>query len=269
MARGRMVSRSLGSSQRFHALYAKAGKLAEFCQCLYPLLVANSDDFGRLDGDAFHVKFAVLPISPRSEADFERALAFLHSVGLIQLYDVEGIRYLQIANFDAHQQNLHKRSNSRIPEPPEVPGSSRKFPELPAQPNLTKPNLREPKEREDAPAQKPKRATQWPEEFTLTAESEAVALKHGVAAGRIPTVWEHFEAHHRAKGSQFVDWSRAWVTWVINEVKFNAGKGGAGPGDDTVARTARKADESMAKDKKWREEDKAERAAAAKLRAVR
>ena len=51
MAQRRLISRSLGSSRRFHALYERAGKLAEFAQSLYPLLVCNADDFGRLPGD--------------------------------------------------------------------------------------------------------------------------------------------------------------------------------------------------------------------------
>ncbi len=41
---------------------------------LLSLLVVNADDFGRLEGDAFKVKHKVLPVSPRSEDDFETVL---------------------------------------------------------------------------------------------------------------------------------------------------------------------------------------------------
>ena len=57
MARGRMISKTLGSSVRFTELQDHAGKLGEFSAALFCLLVANSDDFGRLEGDAKSVKW--------------------------------------------------------------------------------------------------------------------------------------------------------------------------------------------------------------------
>lgn len=32
-----------------------------------------------------------------------------------------------------------------------------------------------------------------------------------------PETFERFENHHRAKGSTFVDWRRAWWTWASRE----------------------------------------------------
>lgn len=119
MARGRLVSRTLGSSRKFAALLKQAGKLGEFCQVLYPLLVSNSDDFGRLAGDAFTVKHAVFPTSPRREPDFQAALVALHEVGLIRLYEgAGGELVIQIDNFIQHQPGLSKRTRSRFPDPP-------------------------------------------------------------------------------------------------------------------------------------------------------
>jgi hypothetical protein len=31
---------------------------------------------------------------------------------------------------------------------------------------------------------------------------------------------ERFTAHHSANGSKFVDWQKAWSTWILNSVKF-------------------------------------------------
>lgn len=124
MARGRLISKSLGSSRKFHALLGAGGKLGEFCQVLFPLVVANTDDFGRMPGDAFTVKNVVLPTSRRLESDFERALQVMHEVGLIVRYvSGDGI-YLQVNKFDEHQPNLHKRNKSKFPEIPETPGDS-------------------------------------------------------------------------------------------------------------------------------------------------
>ena len=128
MARGRLILRSLGSSRKFADTRARAGKLGEFAQTLYPLLVANSDDFGRLSGDAFTVKHAVFPTSPRTEADFTAALEAMRAAGIILRYLADdGTEVVQIVDFDRGQPNLHKRTASRFPE------FSGNLPEIPSQ----------------------------------------------------------------------------------------------------------------------------------------
>lgn len=119
MARGRLISRTLGSSRKFAEVQRHAGKLGEFCQVLYPLIVANSDDFGRMAGDAFTVKHAVFPTSPRRESEFQAALVAMHNAQLIQLYDGEdGQTVIQVRQFETHQPGLSKRTKSRFSEPP-------------------------------------------------------------------------------------------------------------------------------------------------------
>jgi hypothetical protein len=125
-----MLSKSLSTSEKRAQLHAVAGKLAEFAQQLYPLLVAHADDFGREQGDLFTVKHAIDPSSPRPTEHFEAALMALHNVGLIIWYHVDDRKFIQITSFDGHQIGLHKRTSSRFPEPPETSG---KFPELPRQ----------------------------------------------------------------------------------------------------------------------------------------
>lgn len=115
MARGRFISKTLGSSQKFEALGRAAGKLGEFAQTLYVLLVTNADDFGRLPGDAFTAKFRIFPTSRRSTEDFEKALTVMCEVGLINRYFAKDSQISEIWNFDSHQQGLHKRSRSYFP----------------------------------------------------------------------------------------------------------------------------------------------------------
>src|SRR5262249_32467565 len=135
MARGRMISKSLSTSQRRAALYTACPKLAEFCQMLYVLLVVHADDFGRLAGDEFTVKHQVDPTSPRKLADFSTALSALHEVGLIQWYAVSAVKVIQIVKFEEHQSGLHRRTKSRLPEPEcestASPDNSGNFPEVP------------------------------------------------------------------------------------------------------------------------------------------
>jgi hypothetical protein len=159
MARGRLLSRTLGSSRKFAELHGRSGRLGDFAQALYPLIVACSDDFGRMAGDAFSVKFEAFPTSPHKEADFETALSHMADVGLILRYTVDGKQCLQIVDFEAHQVNLHKRTRSRIPSPPgvsddlpEVPGKSDDAPEIQGRAraqNRTEPKRNEPNRNSD------------------------------------------------------------------------------------------------------------------------
>lgn len=146
MARGRLISRTLGSSRKFAALIGTAGKLGEFAQSLYPLLVANSDDYGRMAGDAFTVKHAVFPTSPRREDDFRSALWSMHSVRLIHCYDANGLQLIQIMDFDTHQPGLSKRTGSKFPEPPvnftEIPSEYKGIEEKRREQNSTAPLMR-------------------------------------------------------------------------------------------------------------------------------
>lgn len=149
MARGRMISKSLGHSRKYAQLRIEAGKLGEFAQVLFPLLIANADALGRLPGDTFHIKHAVLTTSPRREQDFATALAAMVRVGLILWYEAENdkgatVQVIEIVAFSDFQ-DLHKETKkSGLPE---FSGNARN---VPAQLNRTQSNLiqsiRSPKE---------------------------------------------------------------------------------------------------------------------------
>ncbi len=116
-----MLSKSLSTSRRYAALHVVDADLAEFCQGLYPLLVAHSDDFGRQSGDAFTIKHVVCPTSPRSEDDIEAALVALAEVGLIVRYNSDGEPAVAIVKFKTHQPGLKQRGGaSKFGEPPEA-----------------------------------------------------------------------------------------------------------------------------------------------------
>lgn len=123
-----MIARTLSTSAKRAELHKVAGKLAEFCQALYPLLVAHADDSGRQQGDVFTIKHAVDPTSPRSLQDFERALCALAKVGLIYWYEVDGRKYLEIHEFVKYQPGLKNRGNSKIPAMPQDAVGCREMP---------------------------------------------------------------------------------------------------------------------------------------------
>lgn len=118
MARARMISRSLGTSRRFNALYTEAQDIAEFAQLIFTLLIPHVDDYGRMAGDPQTVKLAVLPGSARTLDDFTRALEALARVHLVQVYrcKTDDI-WLEVNKFEEHQRGLSKRTDSRIPAP--------------------------------------------------------------------------------------------------------------------------------------------------------
>lgn len=115
MSTARLIAKSLSTSEKRARLQFEAGPLAEFCQALYPLIIAHSDDFGRLDGSVFHVKHAIEPTSPRSVEEFTTALLALDRVRLVDWYVVDSKLYLQVIDFKRHQPGLKQR-NSKLPE---------------------------------------------------------------------------------------------------------------------------------------------------------
>lgn len=117
MATARLISKSLSTSERRARLHEEAGPLAEFCQALYPLLVAHADDHGRLEGSVFHVKHAIEPTSPRTAMEFKAALLALQIVGLVDWYVVDSKYYLQVVEFKRHQPGLKQDRPSRLPGP--------------------------------------------------------------------------------------------------------------------------------------------------------
>lgn len=119
-----MISKTLGTSSRKFANLRDDLAVGLFAQALYPLIVASSDDFGRLQADPFTVKHSVWSTAPENEEVFGRGLDALERVGLIHRYRVNSGVYLQVVDFEAHQQGLHKRTASKYPNPPEIPGDS-------------------------------------------------------------------------------------------------------------------------------------------------
>lgn len=126
MAEKRMISRSISISKKFNMELND-----HFSRLLYVLLIPHSDDFGRLNGDPFKIKGLILPMMEDIKfSDVDAALKNLHNAELIVWYEADGEKFIQIVNFDAHQQGLHKRTRSKFPDPP---GISRKFPEIPSE----------------------------------------------------------------------------------------------------------------------------------------
>ena len=69
--------------------------------------------------------------------------------------------------------------------------------------------------------EKVEKATQFPPDFKLTPELKTYAIQKGIPEHNVRDCFEHFENHHRAKGSTMKDWNRAWYTWVQKAKAFD------------------------------------------------
>lgn len=70
-----------------------------------------------------------------------------------------------------------------------------------------------------------KRPARLPDDFTVTQDMREWA-KDKVPRLNVQNETEHFVDHHMAKGSTYVDWTRAWQTWMRNANKWARGDNG-------------------------------------------
>ena len=69
--------------------------------------------------------------------------------------------------------------------------------------------------------EKVEKATQFPPDFKFTPELKTYAIQKGIPEQNVRDCFEHFENHHRAKGTVMKDWARAWYTWVQKARTFD------------------------------------------------
>lgn len=80
-----------------------------------------------------------------------------------------------------------------------------------------------PESRVQKPESKSQRAREVPIDpaWQPNENDAAYAAERGFDQRQIAELRESFVDHHLKKGTEWVDWSAAWRTWVRNEVKFN------------------------------------------------
>lgn len=83
-----------------------------------------------------------------------------------------------------------------------------------------------------------------PQPFAANSQSQRVV--DGWPPGEFAVQVELFKAQHGKKGDEFIDWQKAWSTWVLNTRKFGIGNNGrtngmAGHQSDGLSPTTRAA----------------------------
>ena len=92
-------------------------QLTAFEETVFIRLIVNCDDFGRLDARPNFLKSRLFVTKKGvTEKNIEDAVQKLASVGLIQLYQVDGKSFLLFPKWDKHQQMRAQKSKYPAPE---------------------------------------------------------------------------------------------------------------------------------------------------------
>src|SRR5262249_22117461 len=95
--------------------HPKVGRLTDRQIRLWVGLITQADDEGRLVADAGQLRFLVFGYFPDvSEGDVNEALEAIARVRLIQLYNVDDVRYAWIVGWKAHPK-IDRKTLSRLP----------------------------------------------------------------------------------------------------------------------------------------------------------
>ena len=134
MARGRIISVTLGRSKKYNQLPD------HFTKLVYIHTLTSADEQGRIEADAIAIYGDHFVADPEASLKrIEAALAELHRVGLIQLYEVDEKRYAEFKDFDKHNTvrrdqdgNPTREGRSRIPPPPSDRAGTAQAPRSPS-----------------------------------------------------------------------------------------------------------------------------------------
>lgn len=106
----RIIKESICTSDTLNAL-------SDFEERFWWRLVVNCDDYGRFDARTAVLKSRLFPLMDgKTHKDMTNALRKLASVGLIDVYEVDGRPFLQVVKWDKHQRIRAKRSKFPSPE---------------------------------------------------------------------------------------------------------------------------------------------------------
>lgn len=117
MAERRMLAKRISTDARVRALPSATARL------LFTWMIPHADNGGRLRAEPAYVRALVMPHEPNvSDADVASWLAEMDSLGIIQLYEVDGGQYLRFPAWSKYQRLDRNRSD--LPPPPSAAPSS-------------------------------------------------------------------------------------------------------------------------------------------------
>lgn len=110
---------------------ASLGRVSMLADLTFRALIVATDDYGRMDARRDMLKAALFPTRPEATpAKIEKWLAELVDEGCVQLYEVDGRRYLSLPSWETHRGKQRRAPKSQFPDPPEILGNPRKSEEI-------------------------------------------------------------------------------------------------------------------------------------------
>lgn len=92
-------------------------QLSDFEERFWHRLIVNCDDYGRFDARPAVLKGRLFPLlDGKTQKDMSKALSVLASVGLVELYEVDGKPFLHVVKWDKYQRIRAKRSKFPAPD---------------------------------------------------------------------------------------------------------------------------------------------------------
>ena len=98
---------------------AKLGALPPLARLFFQGLWVHADREGRLDDNALELEVQIIPYDRGGQWTGAKILAALESNGLIDRYEIDGRRFIQVRNFLKHQRPANSENSSEIPPCPE------------------------------------------------------------------------------------------------------------------------------------------------------
>lgn len=134
-----MLSKSVSTS-------TKLAEVSNFAKLLFTWIIPHCDDFGHIDAKPKIVKGIVVPLCDETIDQVAGALTELESNGLIETYESDGRKYLEIIKWEEHQTFKNDRPRKAI-YPSRKPMDSKRKPEdsivQPSEVKLSEVNLSE------------------------------------------------------------------------------------------------------------------------------
>ncbi len=191
------------------------GRLSRDARLLFVQLWTLVDDAGRTRAASRMLASLLYPYDDDAGDLMTGWLAELERNGLIQVYNVEGAHYLQIAKWLKHQKIDHP-SASRLPEPSEILAKPRE-PSRTLAPDLGPRTLDMDQDQEKKRSQS-SRGTSLPDDWMPTNDDVAYGSRLGLDARQIGVAAEDMRLWAKANSNRSVgrkaDWSATFKTWM-------------------------------------------------------
>lgn len=227
-------------------------ELAENCpltRLLFIGLWTEADHNGNIEWRCKRLKAKLLPYD---ECNLEQLAINLDKSGFIRFYSDGDRIYLNVCNFNIHQ-NPHKNEREKGTSIPEYCEKHRQAIDLntltinhdksrvlsedsqsnPADSLNLIPDSFNPDPSCQTPAEEPKPEPQKrkhaiPNDFAITEEMTSWATEEGITLD-LEEQTKRFMDYHKANQKKYVDWNAAWRNWMRKATDFHNAKGSSKP----------------------------------------